>query len=78
MVTSADRILLCQRAVEPSRGLWTLPAGFLERYESLEAGAVREIREETGVVVDPGRLVPYILSSLIDLEQVYVFFRVEI
>ena len=78
IVTSADRILLCQRALEPSRGLWTLPAGFLERRESLEMGAVREIREETGVVIDPKRLVPYILSSLIDLQQVYVFFRVDI
>lgn len=74
IVTSADRILLCQRALQPGQGLWAPPAGFLEHCESLEAGAVREIREETGVVIDPRRLVPYILSSLIDLQQVYVFF----
>ena len=78
IVTSADRILLCQRALQPGQGLWAPPAGFLEHCESLEAGAVREIREETGVVIDPRRLVPYILSSLIDLQQVYVFFRVDI
>jgi ADP-ribose pyrophosphatase YjhB (NUDIX family) len=78
IVTSGDRILLCQRALEPGRGLWAPPAGFLERRESLEVGAVREIWEEAGVAIDPRRLVPYILTSLVDLQQVYVFFRVDI
>lgn len=78
IVTSAGRILLCRRALEPSRGLWALPAGFLESRESLEAGAAREIREEAGIAIDPRQLVPCVLSSLIDLQQVYVFFRLDV
>ena len=41
-----DRILLCRRAIEPRKGLWTLPAGFLEDHETPEDGARREAREE--------------------------------
>ena len=77
-VTSRRRILLCQRAIEPSRGLWATPSGFLECDESLEAGAAREVFEETGVVIDPQLLVPHIISSLLDVKQVYVSFRVDI
>ena len=39
-------ILLCRRAIEPRKGRWTLPAGFLEEHESPEDGARREAREE--------------------------------
>ncbi|MDB5968488.1 MAG: hydrolase [Hydrocarboniphaga sp.] len=77
-VTSRQRILLCQRAIEPSRGLWSPPSGFLECDESLEAGAAREVFEETGVVIDPELLVPHIITSLLDIKQVYVSFRVDI
>ena len=41
-----DRVLLARRAIEPRRGLWTIPAGFLEADESSAEGAVRETREE--------------------------------
>lgn len=41
-----DRLLLCRRAIEPRRGWWTLPAGFLEVGESPAEGAQREAREE--------------------------------
>ncbi|MEJ2057379.1 MAG: NUDIX hydrolase, partial [Desulfofustis sp.] len=43
-----DRILLCRRAIKPARGQWTLPAGYLENGETLEAGAARETVEESG------------------------------
>jgi ADP-ribose pyrophosphatase YjhB (NUDIX family) len=46
VVLCNDRILLCRRAIEPRKGLWTLPAGFLEEHESPEDGARREAREE--------------------------------
>ena len=36
-----------QRAIEPRKGLWTLPAGFLEMGETLQEGALRETKEET-------------------------------
>ena len=40
------RILLCRRAIEPRRGYWTIPAGFLELGETTEEGAMRKTREE--------------------------------
>ncbi|HYM14098.1 MAG TPA: NUDIX hydrolase [Dehalococcoidia bacterium] len=45
------RVLLQQRAMEPSRGLWTFPGGFLEIGETPEEGAVREAKEEVGLDV---------------------------
>jgi ADP-ribose pyrophosphatase YjhB (NUDIX family) len=46
VVAYGDLILLCRRAIEPRKGLWTLPAGFLEEHETPEDGARREAREE--------------------------------
>jgi ADP-ribose pyrophosphatase YjhB (NUDIX family) len=46
VVVHEDRILLCRRAIEPRKGFWTLPAGFLEEHETPEDGARREAQEE--------------------------------
>ncbi len=46
VVTWEDRILLCRRAIEPRRGFWTIPAGYLELNEDAETGAIREAKEE--------------------------------
>jgi 8-oxo-dGTP diphosphatase len=46
-------VLLVKRRDEPSRGLWSPPGGSLEVGETVEAAAVRETAEETGVVVRP-------------------------
>jgi ADP-ribose pyrophosphatase YjhB (NUDIX family) len=51
-----DQVLLCQRAIEPSLGKWCLPGGFLERGETLEEGAIREMYEETFAEVQIERL----------------------
>jgi len=45
----AGQVLLVRRSVEPQKGLWCLPGGFLELGESPEAGALRELAEETGL-----------------------------
>ena len=50
------RVLLVRRAHEPDAGEWGIPAGFLEHDESAEEAAARELREETGMRVDPGAL----------------------
>ena len=45
------KILLIRRACEPYSGLWAFPGGYLENNEELEAGALRELKEETGLSV---------------------------
>ena len=68
-----DKILLCRRNIEPQKGLWTLPAGFLENGETIADGAIRETREETGAtVVD---LQPYLLFDIVHIQQIYMMFR---
>ncbi len=47
-------VLLVRRGVEPARGLWAIPGGGLKLGETLQQGAEREIREETGIVIRAG------------------------
>jgi len=56
VVTDGTRVLLGQRGVKPNRGLWGVPGGNLEHDEPPAAGVARELREETGVRVDPDDL----------------------
>lgn len=51
------RVLLVRRGSEPLKGHWTLPGGMLEVGETMAEGVVREVREETGVEVEPIELV---------------------
>ncbi len=48
------RVLLIRRGIEPSKGLWTFPGGFLELGETAEEGAAREANEEVGLDVKVG------------------------
>ncbi len=41
--TWENKLLLCRRAIEPRRGFWTIPAGYLELHETADAGAAREV-----------------------------------
>jgi ADP-ribose pyrophosphatase YjhB (NUDIX family) len=68
-----DSILFCRRAIEPRYGKWTVPAGYLENGETVEAGAKRETYEEAGATVD--RLEPYALYNITFINQVYLIFR---
>jgi len=71
--TWEERILLCRRSIEPRRGFWTLPAGFLEEGETLEEGVLREAREEAGAELELGGLLA--LYSVPRVSQVQLFFR---
>jgi ADP-ribose pyrophosphatase YjhB (NUDIX family) len=52
VATHEGRYLLCRRAIEPRRGRWTIPAGYLEQHETTEQGALREAREEACVELE--------------------------
>ena len=53
----AGRVLLIERGRPPGVGLWSVPGGRVELGEALAAAVVREVREETGLDVEPGPLV---------------------
>ena len=57
VVLHEGRLLLVRRAIEPERGKWSLPAGFLDQGEDPRATAAREALEETGLAVVVGELV---------------------
>jgi ADP-ribose pyrophosphatase YjhB (NUDIX family) len=50
------RLLMVQRGTEPGRGLWSVPGGRLETGETARQATAREVREETGLEVEVGRL----------------------
>lgn len=70
------QVLLCKRAIEPRKGYWTIPAGFLENGESTADGARRETWEEACAEVGERHL--YCIYDLPHINQVYVFFRAEL
>ena len=51
-VLAGDRLLLVQRANEPGRGKWSLPGGVVRLGERLREAVVREVLEETGILVE--------------------------
>ena len=67
------RILLCRRAIEPRRGFWTLPAGYLELNETATDGALREAWEEARARIEVDRLLA--VYSIPRLSQVQLIFR---
>lgn len=75
VVTYAEKFLLCRRAIEPRKGFWTLPAGFMEHGESVEEGAKREAREEANVEITLRNLLA--VYSIPRLSQVQIMFCAE-
>lgn len=69
-------ILKCRRAIEPSLGKWTLPAGYLENGETPAEGAMRETEEEAGAKTRD--LNPYTAVNLPHVNQVYFMFRAQL
>lgn len=73
VVAPDGRVLMCRRAIEPRRGYWTLPAGYMELGETLEEGAAREAREEAEArIVLDGILSVFTVTRI---GQVQVIFR---
>jgi 8-oxo-dGTP diphosphatase len=51
LVVSDGKLILQRRAIDPGRGRWSFPSGYVERGERVEDAAVREVWEETGIRV---------------------------
>ncbi|MDQ0317226.1 NUDIX hydrolase [Amorphus orientalis] len=72
VVRVGEKILLCRRAIEPRRGFWTIPAGYLELNESPEEAAVREAREEACADIRLGGLLSvYTIHRLSQVQLIY-------
>ena len=67
------QILMCRRAIEPRRGYWTLPAGFMETGETVEAAAARETREEAECEITIDALLA--VYDVVHVQQVQMMFR---
>jgi len=67
------RVLLCRRNIEPRRGFWTLPAGFMELGETTEQGALRETVEEAGAEVELEPL--FTVLNVVHVGQVHFYYR---
>jgi ADP-ribose pyrophosphatase YjhB (NUDIX family) len=68
-----ERVLLCLRNIEPRKGKWTLPAGFMELGETVAEGALRETQEEAGAQIEMLDL--FTLMNVVRVGQVHFFFR---
>jgi 8-oxo-dGTP diphosphatase len=55
----AERVLIVRRGVPPMQGIYTLPGGGVELGETLEQAVMREVREETGLAIEPLSLAGY-------------------
>ena len=71
-----DKILLAKRAIEPRKGYWNVPAGYMENGEKVEEGAERELWEEANAKVTNIR--PHLIYSIAAIHQVYMLFLGEL
>lgn len=56
IIFEGERVLLAERGKEPLKGWWSLPGGLVETGEVLRDAICREVREETGLAVEPVRV----------------------
>ena len=70
---TGEQILLCKRNIEPRRGTWTLPAGFMEHGETTSQGAARETDEEAGASIELQDL--FTVMNVVRVGQVHLFYR---
>ena len=70
------RFLLCKRAIDPRKGYWTIPAGYMEERETTIEGAMREAREEACAEIRIDALLG--VYSIPRISQVQLIYRAEL
>ena len=73
VATWENKILMCRREIEPRRGFWTLPAGFMEQNETVAEGAAREAWEEARADIEIECLLS--IYNVARISQVQMFYR---
>jgi ADP-ribose pyrophosphatase YjhB (NUDIX family) len=73
---TGEFVLLCKRNIEPRRGKWTLPAGFMELSETTAEGAARETDEEAGARFQMGDI--FTLMNVARVGQVHIYYRAKL
>ncbi|MFD9389295.1 NUDIX domain-containing protein [Streptomyces sp. NPDC060000] len=78
VATASGRLgaVAVRRGIEPALGRLALPGGYVEVGETWQEGAVRELREETGLVADPGRVRLFDVRSTGDTLEVFALLPV--
>jgi ADP-ribose pyrophosphatase YjhB (NUDIX family) len=71
-----DKVLLCRRSIQPRRGYWNIPAGYLENGETVEEGALREVWEEAEASVTI--IGVHTIFSIPHINQIYIHFLGEL
>jgi ADP-ribose pyrophosphatase YjhB (NUDIX family) len=69
LIVRGGRLLLARRAIAPAMGRWDIPGGFLHHGEHPREGVIREIREETGLEIEPGELLGMYIDTYGDGDQ---------
>jgi ADP-ribose pyrophosphatase YjhB (NUDIX family) len=74
-VCVGDEILWIKRGTPPAIGKWAMPGGYMENDETPEAGASRELLEETGIDVPADNMILVSVSSILHMAQTHLVFR---
>jgi ADP-ribose pyrophosphatase YjhB (NUDIX family) len=74
VIFAENRMLMVRRGREPYAGSWALPGGYVEFGETPEAATIREVREETALLLSPETLIPFGTLSVPAMNQVHCLF----
>ncbi len=74
-VCVGESILWIKRGTAPALGKWAMPGGYMENDETPEAGASRELLEETGIEVPADKMILVSVSSILHMAQTHLVFR---
>jgi len=73
IVEMNNKIVLLKRAIDPQKGKWVIPGGYVDQGEEVEAAAIRETREECGIAIRiKGLLGVYSYTGRVAVVVVYV------
>ncbi|MFF2479567.1 NUDIX domain-containing protein [Paenibacillus sp. NPDC058071] len=76
LVRRDDRILLVRRAIQPGKGYWTNPGGYIEQHEPIDKSIEREVLEEAGIRAKAGNILA-LRDQPRDIHNVYIAFEME-